>query len=91
MPFTSRFKLASGAKATKAQQQRVEGDCPQATVGLFGTPIDKVDDALFERAVTEFVSCMPARHDLLLERADRRVVRPAHDRSPSKQIAPLIA
>lgn len=52
------FKLAPGATATKAQQEKVQSECPQGTVGLVGTPIDRVNGRLFERAVSEFASCM---------------------------------
>ena len=35
-------------------------DCPQSIVGMFGTPIDAADRALFKSAATGFVRCLRA-------------------------------
>lgn len=52
------FRLAPEESASRAQQAKVERACPQATVGLFGTPIGRVRIASFEQTATEFARCV---------------------------------
>jgi hypothetical protein len=52
------FRLAAGVTASHTEQDDVNADCPQMTVGLFGTPIGSVHIHPFERAAREFVQCV---------------------------------
>jgi hypothetical protein len=52
------LRLGPGEKASRAAQEEVNADCPQNTVGLFGTPVGPVDANLFERAAKEFARCI---------------------------------
>jgi hypothetical protein len=54
------FKLAEGEQASHANQERVGADCPQGTVGLFGTPVGHVRIASFARAAMTFARCVRA-------------------------------
>jgi hypothetical protein len=54
------FRLAPGTDASHGQQEKVGRDCPQGTVGLFGTPVGHVHVAPFERAATAFARCVRA-------------------------------
>ena len=52
------FRLAAGVTASHAEQDDVNADCPQMTVGLFGTPVGSVRAHPFERAAQEFIRCV---------------------------------
>jgi hypothetical protein len=52
------FRLAPGTKPSQEARQKVARDCPQMTVGTFGTPIGPFRPKLFEHAATEFSRCV---------------------------------
>lgn len=52
------FRLAAGTTASRSDQDDVNADCPQMTVGLFATPVGDVRVRPFERAAETFVRCV---------------------------------
>lgn len=52
------FRLAPGEHASASQRQRVERNCPQSTVGLFGTPVGHIRVGPFEQASVAFARCL---------------------------------
>jgi hypothetical protein len=52
------FRLAPGTDPSRAQQEKVSRQCPQGTVGLFGTPVGHLRVGPFERATAAFVRCV---------------------------------
>jgi hypothetical protein len=52
------LRLAAGEHASRAQQDAVGARCPQMTVGMFGTPVDRVRTAAYERAARDFATCV---------------------------------
>jgi hypothetical protein len=58
------LRLAPGTEATRGQQEKVNRECPQATVGLFGTPVGHLRIRPFERAANEFARCVRSEGEL---------------------------
>jgi hypothetical protein len=52
------FRLAPGTHASHGQQEKVSHQCPQGTVGLFGTPVGHVRVGAYERAAKAFARCI---------------------------------
>jgi hypothetical protein len=57
------FRLAPGTNASHGQQEKVSRQCPQGTVGLFGTPVGHVHVAAFERAAAAFARCVRTENE----------------------------
>jgi hypothetical protein len=52
------FRLAAGEREAPGTQGRVTADCPQSTVGLFGTPVGPAHARRFERIAKKFAACL---------------------------------
>jgi len=52
------LRLAAGEHASQSERERVGAECPQFNVAMFGTPVGRVHERLFERAATAFVRCV---------------------------------
>jgi hypothetical protein len=57
------LRLAAGESASRNERQTVDAECPQATVGIFGTRVGPVREHAFERAATAFARCLRSRDD----------------------------